>query len=538
MTDFKKSVFIFRRDLRIEDNSGLINALELSECVYCIYILDKGLLSPAYGYSSFQLPIQMKYLYQKQQIRYNLIRFLKDSLMDLQNQFEELEEPLHGSLHKKNKLEKRKSTSKIQFLHGSPSKIINKLLKLDKEIEAVFVNKDYTPYSKRRDDKIKEACHNNGRKMFLCPDILLNEPEEIMNSNNQPYKVFFHYYNRARQMPDKEKSTYNQNMFKNKLCSPSDKLLDKFNIDEKINDLNTFFSFIKNMFPNDKNDNDDDTQFIVGRRKYFDIISEFTGMLEHAEKDKDKKQQLQNSKLSPYIKFGVCSIREVFSIFQEKFGRDHPFLRQLYWRDFFTYVGFHYPRVFSEPFQQKYIDINGESKIKWKNDPKHFKLWCNGKTGFPIVDAGMRELNNTGYLSNRHRLITASFLIKDLHIDWRYGERYFALKLVDYDPCVNNGNWQWVASTGCDALPYFRIFNPWLQQKKFDPDCVHIKKWLPELRGVANKSIHEWYKNMDKRKNIYNKYDSKEVIEFDYPNPIVDHAFESALAKELYNISK
>jgi deoxyribodipyrimidine photo-lyase len=155
----------------------------------------------------------------------------------------------------------------------------------------------------------------------------------------------------------------------------------------------------------------------------------------------------------------------------------------------------------------------------WKKDEALFWKWAEGKTGFPIVDAGMRELNHTGYMHNRVRMITASFLVKDLHLSWRWGERYFAQHLVDYDPCLNNGNWQWAASTGCDAQPYFRIFNPWLQQAKFDADCVYIKRWIPELADYDSKTIHQWYKQSGSEA---------------YPLPIVDHSQQAALIKEQF----
>jgi deoxyribodipyrimidine photo-lyase len=157
--------------------------------------------------------------------------------------------------------------------------------------------------------------------------------------------------------------------------------------------------------------------------------------------------------------------------------------------------------------------------VQWDNNLEYFQAWCDGQTGFPIVDAGMRELNTTGFMHNRVRMIVASFLVKDLHINWRWGERYFAQHLVDYDPCVNNGNWQWAASTGCDAQPYFRIFNPWLQQKKFDPDCQYIYRWLPELADVAAQSIHQW---------------DKKQVACHYPAAIINHAHESQIAKERF----
>ena len=203
-------------------------------------------------------------------------------------------------------------------------------------------------------------------------------------------------------------------------------------------------------------------------------------------------------------------MREVYYAITEQLGSEHPLLRQLYWRDFFTHIAYHFPQVFGRPFLEKFANLH------WDNNRDYFQAWSEGKTGFPIVDAGMRELNATGFMHNRLRMIVASFLVKDLHISWRWGERYFAQHLVDYDPCVNNGNWQWAASTGCDAQPYFRIFNPWLQQQKFDPDCRYIYRWIPELKAFSPKTIHQW----DKKHHHCN-----------YPAPIIDHARESQIPR-------
>lgn len=190
-------------------------------------------------------------------------------------------------------------------------------------------------------------------------------------------------------------------------------------------------------------------------------------------------------------------------------------IQQLFWRDFFTHVAYNSPYVFGEAFQQRFNNLN------WSKSKKNFEAWCEGKTGFPIVDAGMRQMNKTGFMHNRPRMIVASFLTKDLHLNWLWGEKYFAQQLEDYDPCVNNGNWQWSASTGCDAQPYFRIFNPWTQQKKFDSDCTYIKEWVPELKNIDPKIIHSWHK------------ESSPKIK-GYPRPIVDHSEEQKLAKKFY----
>lgn len=216
--------------------------------------------------------------------------------------------------------------------------------------------------------------------------------------------------------------------------------------------------------------------------------------------------------LSAHHKFGTISIRESYWAVRSALGKSHTLVRELYWRDFFTHIGFHYPHVLSGCFHERY------DTLKWENDEVKFKAWCQGRTGFPIVDAGMRELNITGFMHNRMRMITASFLVKDLHIDWRWGEKYFAQRLVDYDPLVNNGNWQWAASTGCDAQPYFRIFNPWLQQAKYDPKCLYIKQWVKELAGCTPKRIHRIQDN----------------IPTEYVSPIVDHAVASQKAKAMF----
>ena len=179
------------------------------------------------------------------------------------------------------------------------------------------------------------------------------------------------------------------------------------------------------------------------------------------------------------------SPRQVFHFFDDDEAELAELIRrQLYWRDFYKQIALNFPHVYQKSFRTQY------DSISWTNDRKLFKLWKIGETGFPIVDAGMRELNQTGFMHNRVRMITASFLVKNLHVDWRAGAEYFAEKLIDYDPAVNNGNWQWAASTGCDAQPYFRIFNPWRQQKNFDPDCIYIKKWVPELATFSAKEIH------------------------------------------------
>jgi deoxyribodipyrimidine photo-lyase len=538
---YLKSIFIFRRDLRLNDNTALINALYSSNSVYCFFILDSNILLSNSLYSSFSLPIDPILLIKHKQRRIHLLRFLKESLLDLQKQFNALDIEKGKEVEKDN----FSTSSKLTFLLGDPVSIIKKIIEADKEIEAVFVNRDYTPYSIERDKSLKEICRSFNIDFIECPDILINEPEEILNSTNEPFKVFSHYYNKAIEKPLRKESYFDIKKYNINIISfdrnNNNRILKNFNSIERINNLEKFFSQIINeQSPNINNTTSLSvpTQLLLigTRKKYRELISALKYKFNKDNKQKEYINLLDNtaSHLSPYLKFGICSIRKLHSVIQKELGFNHRLLRQLYWRDFYVYIGFHFPFVFTSPFQEKYRRKSKTNAIQWKNDPKEFELWCNGKTGFPIVDAGMRELNETGYMHNRVRLITASFLVKDLHIDWRYGERYFALKLVDYDPSLNNGNWQWVASTGCDAQPFFRIFNPWLQQKKLDPNCNYIKKWIPELEEVPINEIHEWYHNtvnstIDKSTNYFSPIRN-------YPEPIVEHQKEIMVTRELYNI--
>jgi len=216
------------------------------------------------------------------------------------------------------------------------------------------------------------------------------------------------------------------------------------------------------------------------------------------------------SKLSVYLKYGCLSPREVYNCIENT-----DFRRQLLWRDFYAHITYTNPKVLQGQIKDKNQPLKDKySSIHWNR--KYFKYWCQGETGFPIVDACMRQLNNEGYIHNRGRLIVSSFLVKVLGIDWREGERYFAQQLLDYDPMSNNGNWQWVAGTGADSQPYFRIFNPWLQSEKHDPEAIFIKTWIPELHNIEPKYIHEWYNHYDTsiyKKPIVNyKEQKKEVI--------------------------
>ncbi|MBI2774606.1 deoxyribodipyrimidine photo-lyase [Candidatus Dependentiae bacterium] len=457
--NYKTSLFIFRRDLRLQDNTGLIEAIKQSETVIPCFIFDSRQVSKKNEYRSL-----------------NAIQFMIESLRELD---EEL----------------RKKDGKLYLFYGKNEEVIGSLLKSGK-INAVFCNRDYTPFSIKRDEEIKKQCLHYDVAFHQYGDALLHEPEEIKTQGGTPYSIFTAFYKASLHFPVKQPQKLPAAHFYRGALNGSEAT-----------------TAYKQILPESNKE-----IFVHGGRKEALKIIKSISDFQHYQKIRDFPAQ-HTTGLSAHLKFGTISVRETYAAIANRLGPAHPLLRQLYWRDFFTHVAYYSPFVYGHAFHKKY------DQLDWNTSKKDFDAWCSGKTGFPIVDAGMRQLNATGYMHNRVRMIVASFLTKDLHINWLWGEKYFAQQLVDYDPAVNNGNWQWAASTGCDAQPYFRIFNPWLQQKKFDPECAYIKKWVPELAKVSPKTIHAWdeeYKNS----------------RIDYPAPMVDHAEESARAKLLYKSVK
>lgn len=466
---YTTSLFLFRRDLRLDDNTGLLFALEQSEKVIACFIFD---------------PRQVKENKYKSN---NAIQFMIESLEDLDMQL-------------------KKHTSKLFLYYGETHKVVRKLIKQEdinqekEKIDAIFLNRDYTPFSKKRDEALKKICREHNVAYHSCADLLLHEPEEVKKDNEKPYTIFTPFFKKALLL-NLKKSQKNKHIHYFKEKTKKEQSLNK--------------EMYEKVLPQSKRNK----KSIIkgGRAKALNILKELNKHVNY-DKEKDIPYKQATTYLSAHLKFGTISVREAYEHIQKSLGPHHPLLRQLFWRDFFTHIAFHFPHVFGESFYKKY------DAIVWKHSAARFKAWCEGKTGFPIVDAGMRELNTTGYMHNRVRMITASFLVKDLHIDWRKGEQYFAQKLIDYDPCVNNGNWQWAASTGCDAVPYFRIFNPWNQQKRFDLDCEYIKQWIPELQDLTPKQIHD----------MQYPQKQKPLLSHKYPKPIVDHKQESQRTKEMY----
>jgi deoxyribodipyrimidine photo-lyase len=372
----------------------------------------------------------------------------------------------------KEELERRNGT--LYTFYGDIDEIIMNLIK-KYNIDSVFVNKDYSPYSKSRDIKISNICKKHNIEFNSYHDICLFEPQTITTENGV-YRKFTPFYNECLKNISKIDFVPSYS-FKSKWC---------YDIDKNRYSTNIKDAYITLTEPSNKS-------LLQGGRSFalniFKELNDFKGY------GKERNfLHIQTTQTSAYLKYGCISSKEMYSeLLKKGFSKSHDLIRQLIWRDFYIHILDAYPQVLKgKSFKPKY------DTIVWDNDAKLFNSWRNGNTGFPIIDACMRQLNTVGYMHNRGRLIVASFLIKTLFIDWRKGEKYFAQNLIDYDPAANNGNWQWVAGSGVDSQPYFRIFNPWSQSEKYDNDAKYIKKWCPELVDVPPKDIHNWSKTCDK----------------------------------------
>jgi deoxyribodipyrimidine photo-lyase len=414
----KRSIFIFRRDLRLQDNLGLIEAMEASHGVIPVFIIDPQLLARWRGAEK-------------------RLTFLTMALR-------KLDETL------------RARGSRLVVLEGRPIDVVSDLID-SHAVDGVFINRDYTPVARRRDAKLRTLCESKNVQFFTYTDLLLNEPEYVAKADGSPYTIFTPYYKKAQQL---------------RILDPvefSESNLEYFDHDNVLSPISLAGSL--------------EDESGINSVDVVDKLERISGLADY-DSSRDLPSIEGTARLSALLRFGLVSVRQVYQSVNKAHSTSHGLIRQLYWRDFYFQIGYHFPHVYHSSFREKYRNI------PWSNDESAFKKWQEGKTGFPIVDAGMRELLETGYMHNRVRMITASFLTKNLHIDWRKGEAHFGKHLLDHDPALNNGNWQWSASTGCDAQPYFRVFNPWRQQKRFDNECRYIKRWIPELENRSAKEIH------------------------------------------------
>lgn len=357
--------------------------------------------------------------------------------------------------------------SSLEIYHCTPAEAFRKITG-EHEVRAVFTNNDYEPYATERDGRIDAILKTAGIPMHSFKDQVIFEKNEVVKPDGTPYTVFTPY------------------------SRPWKKQLTAKDI-EHLPSENHTGSFVKRK-PSRVPASEELGFAASGPVSVVPVVSE--AIIRNYHLTRDIPSLEGTTKLGVHLRFGTISIRHLVST---ALRLSETWLNELIWREFFMSILYHFPHVTDYSFKRKY------DAIPWRNNEQEFERWCNGSTGYPIVDAGMRELNETGFMHNRVRMITASFLTKHLLIDWRWGEAYFAGKLLDYELSSNNGNWQWAAGTGCDAAPYFRVFNPSEQTRRYDPQMIYVKKWVPELNSPS------------------------------YPAPVVDHAMARQRALTTYS---
>lgn len=403
----KVNIFWFRRDLRLDDNVGFYKALHGKFPVLPIFIFDTEIIS--------ELP--------REDPR---VTFIFETLQKMRNEL-------------------LQHNSSIAIYHGKPQEIFSEITsKFD--VQNVITNRDYEPYSKKRDAEIEKILADKSIGFHTFKDQVIFEKDEVVKSDGKPYLVYTPYMKTWKEKFAKE-------------------------YDEKIYYTN---EFLKNLLQNTELSNLSLSD--ISFKKSEISIPEYDvtpTTIQEYEKRRNFPAEDATSHLGPHLRFGTVSIRKIIK--KATAEKNEIFWQELIWREFFMQILWHFPETVSNAFKSKY------DRIEWRNNETEFEKWKEGKTGFPLVDAGMRELNLTGYMHNRVRMVVASFLCKHLLLDWRWGEAYFAEKLLDYEMSSNVGNWQWAAGCGVDAAPYFRIFNPTIQIEKFDKKHEYIKKHVPEF---------------------------------------------------------
>lgn len=416
------------------------------------------------------------------------------------------------------KVELESIGSELLVVDQSPQDFFRDLKQiLRNKPQCISFNKDYEPFARTRDSEILKILSEQNVHVITARDHLLIEPQELVKDDGTPYQVYTPF---AKKWFELFQKTHIQNRIQSQV-SGLDYLKDK---KERKKIFSLHWADICNVKITDQLQN-----FTTQNQKYvsisipdagsfvaYNILKNFEISADAYAVDRDYPALAATSRLAMYLKNGSlvsAQIIKYLNLGNEHFASEsgkNRFLKELVWREFYYSILWHNPRVESEAFIEKY------KLIKWHNNKEWFERWCLGQTGFPIVDAGMRELNTTGWMHNRVRMIVASFLVKDLLVDWRWGENYFMKMLLDGDLAANNGGWQWAASTGCDPQPYFRIFNPLLQSQKFDPSGEYIRKYIPELAHIKDKSIHQ-------PQGVSG-----------YPKPIVDHQMQKISAIQLF----
>jgi len=468
------NIFIFNRGLRLTDNTTLIHQIK-----------EKGAVVPIFIFTPEQIDPKKNDYFSN-----NSVQFMIESLHELSDEI-------------------KKKGGKFYFFKGENIKVLKAIHK-NETIESIAMNFDYTCYSRKRSEDIQKFCKKNEITFFEKEDYVIYDllGGETNKKDKSPYLVFSPFKNhclsnlKVRDV-DKFKSFKFQKIYEIEK--------NKYHLDEKY--LDDFY---------------EDNQHINihgGRSNGIKILNNI-GKFKDYQKERDTLTY-KTTFLGAHNHFCTLSPREVFWTMVDKLGKSSGLVSEMIWRDFYINVTYNFPYVLKGQLSGKNQSYKKEyDNIKWSSNKKWFEAWCLGQTGFPVIDAAMMQINTSGFMHNRCRMIVASYLTKDMHIDWRDGEKYFATKLVDYDPMSNSGGWMWCTGNGTDAQPYFRIFNPWTQQENFDKDCEYIKKWVPELEKVPNKDLHNWYKP-----EVHEKW-LKAGIQ--YYKPILDHDVERKKTLKLY----
>ncbi len=466
-------IFIFHRDIRLNDNTTLIHQLKT---------LEKPII-PVFIFPPEQInPKKNKYFSN------NSVQFMIESLHELADDIKD-------------------KKGKMYFFKGDTLKVIKAIHKKI-HLESIGFNIDYTPYAKKRDKEINDWCIKNNVICLMKEDYALFDllNGQTNKADNTPYLVYTPFMKHVLN----DLNVRSIDKFKSFKFEKNKDLEDiSYHID--LDQIDSFYKPNPNI------------NVHGGRSNTLKILNTLNNFKEYT-----KKRDILTYKttfLGPSLHFTTCSIREIYHKIHDVLGKTSGLIRELVFRDFYMNIIHNFPRVLQGQVKGKNKSYKEEyDNIAWSYNKKNFELWCTGKTGFPVIDAAIRQLNTIGYMHNRCRMIVSSFLTKDLHIDWLWGEQYFATKLVDYDPINNSQGWQWSTGNGTDAQPWFRIFNPWTQQKTYDSNAEYIKQWIPELKDVDAKDIHNWFKS-----EIREKYPNTK-----YPAPIIDHDFERKETIKIY----
>lgn len=468
--EYNSSLVWFRRDLRDYDHAALYHALKSSRRVFCAFIFDTDILDTLSSRSDRR------------------VEFIHDSICQLHEALQQ-----HGG--------------GLIVRHGSGRKLIPELAD-ELNVEAVFCNRDYEPSATARDQVVAKVLTRDDIDFHAFKDQVLFDQDEILTQSGKPFAVFTPYKNAVlKKLDDFYLKPYPVDRYAERLTHrPKEKL-------PSLTDIGFDKTNLKEMkLPTG----------MVGGRTLFEDFQERIGRYKQS---RDFPAAKGPSYLSVHLRFGTVSIRHLARTAREIGGQGaETWLSELIWRDFYAQVLHHHPQMAKGHTFRAEFD-----QMHFPGGKALFKVWCEARTGYPLIDAAMRQINQTGYMHNRLRMVTASFLVKDLLVDWRLGERYFADHLIDFDLASNNGGWQWAASTGCDAQPWFRIFNPVMQSEKFDPQGSFIRQYVPELTACNDKEIHApWKMSATRQQELGIE------IGRDYPQPVVDHIVQREQALALY----